>query len=107
MRFLWVLVPVIAAVLWWLLSSSPRASLSDDTSGGIPNSSLIELCRERLTYEIGTGFSLPTSEEINGQITSSSEEKRWDGWVQTPNGRLEFSCQFTPASGAVVLEVIR
>jgi hypothetical protein len=105
MRVFWVLVPIAAALLWWLFS--PRASLSEDTNGGLSHASLVERCRERLVLELGSGFGLPTTEEINNQITSSSEEKRWDGWVVNQNVRLEFSCQYTAVSDTVVLEMIR
>jgi hypothetical protein len=105
MRFLWVLLSLAAALLWWLLQ--PRVVLPDDASGGLSNSSLIQRCQERLLSELGAGFLLPNAAETASQITSSSEEKRWDGWVRQNNRQLEFSCQYTAASDVVVLEVIR
>jgi hypothetical protein len=105
MRFLWVLVSLAAALLWWLLQ--PRVRLPDDTSGGLPNSKLIERCQMRLAGELGTAFGLPPAEQIVSQISSSSEEKRWDGWVEVQDQQLEFSCRYSAASDSVALELIR
>ena len=101
------------AVLGFL--AFPRASpVTEDSSGGISTSALIERCVSAVRDRIGDlAWTFPTPEESASQISSNADGKRWDGWV-VPRVQLEgedqktqFSCQYTPATNSVTTEIIK
>ncbi len=102
------LVPVLAllAALW------PRpAPVTDNTWGGISDSSLMERCRAAVsgqTYGQESDLRFPAPRETAGQLTASADGKRWDGWAARPDGsHLDFSCSYAAASGEITAQLIQ
>ncbi|GMA14657.1 hypothetical protein E5F05_19315 [Deinococcus metallilatus] len=104
---LWLL-PLLA-VLAGVLLLRPAPAGSDDTSGGIATSALLDRCREEVGTRLGQpGLRFPGPREAAGQISANADGKRWDGWVATPgNSRTDFSCSFTAADQSVQVELIQ
>ena len=114
---------------WWLLAALallavaaigailalPRASPApDDSSGGISTSLLIERCVSAVRDKIGDlAWTFPSPEESSTQVSSNADGKRWDGWVmprvqmEGEDQKVQFSCQYTPATDAVTTEIIK
>jgi hypothetical protein len=116
-RRLPIWIPVFGALLVGgataVYSVIPRATpVPEDTSGGIATSSLVLRCQDEVRSRLGDGRArFPTTEETTAQISSSSDGKRWDGWVicPTPTGeaRADFSCTYTPATDSLTVEIIK
>ena len=98
-----------------IITALPRASpMPDDSSGGISTSLLIERCVSAVRGRIGDlAWTFPTTQESVGQISSSADGKRWDGWVVPrvqqgeEDAKTQFSCQYTPATDSVTTEIIK
>ncbi len=107
-----LLIPVLGLTVFALLPRSSPSGIAEDTSGGIANSSLVERCQSEVrNYLNDENAKFPDVEEISSQISSSADGKRWDGWVICPAQetvqKAEFSCQYTPATDQVKVEIIK
>ena len=100
-----------AAVL--VLRGQPSA-VSDDISGGIASSALIDRCEREVTAQLGQlAAEFPTLSEAAAQITASADGKRWDGWVVSTEansnaaGHLPFSCEYSPPTDSLQVQLIQ
>jgi hypothetical protein len=83
-----------------------------DNAGGISSRALVDRCKEDVRNKLGDfNAEFPAVAEIKTQILSSSDGKRWDGWVAEATGDanegIQFSCQYTPATGQFTVELIK
>lgn len=117
-RFLawWLLGALLAAVALMLIVRPHFTDWRlDDTAGGIANSALMARCQDWVSSQLpGQDHHFPDLSEAAGQMTAGPDGKRWDGWVgYTTNFgnlerlRLDFSCEYTPATDLIHVEIIQ
>ncbi|EYB68656.1 hypothetical protein DEIPH_ctg018orf0051 [Deinococcus phoenicis] len=103
---LWLLpvLVVLAGVI--LLRPSPAGS--DDASGGITASALMDRCQAEVGAQLGLPeLRFPSPREAAGQMSANADGKRWDGWVTAQDRtRTDFSCRFTAADSSVQVELL-
>ncbi|GAA4007253.1 hypothetical protein GCM10022631_18800 [Deinococcus rubellus] len=111
-RWRWVLGGGLlwtAAALAFLVMRQPP--MPDDLSGGIASSALIERCERALLSQLGQlAAQFPDTQEAARQITSSTDGKRWDGWVVSSSnfsGRADFSCAYSPPTDSIQAQLIQ
>ena len=101
----------LLAGLAYYLAIPKSAPVTDNTWGGISDSGLMERCRGEIsaqTYAREPDLRFPTPQQAANQFSASPDGKRWDGWAERPDGtRLDFSCNFTAATGNVNAELIQ
>ena len=103
----WLLLGALALAAGVGVWAWPRAALPDDASGGIANSLFTLRCAQELRAQLqDPDLHLPSPREAATQMTASPDGKRWDGWADGPTGRTDFSCEYTPATDSITLEVI-
>lgn len=104
-RWLLPFVPVVAGVA--LLRPAPTPT--DDTSGGIATSALMERCQDEVRRQLAReDLTFPDPGEAAGQFSADADGKRWNGWAQAGSGpRTDFSCAFTAADGSVEATLIQ
>ncbi|WP_161881703.1 hypothetical protein [Deinococcus alpinitundrae] len=96
-----------AALIFLIMRPVPVA---DDLSGGIASSALMQRCEHELLSQLGQlAAQFPDAQEAGGQITSNADGKRWDGWVVSGSnfsGRADFSCEYSPPTDTVQVQLI-
>lgn len=105
-RLLWPLVGTVLVVGALLTLPRPRPEAPDDAEGGVTTAFLAELCEADVNGRLNfapLSFSDPREPDA---VTSSADGKRWNGWVDGAGGRVDFSCEYTPATDSVHTELI-
>jgi hypothetical protein len=111
----WIILGILALTVigYVVLNNLPQADddLSDN-AGGISSRALVDRCKEDVQNKLGDfAAEFPAVAEIETQISSSSDGKRWDGWVaeatRDANEGIQFSCQYTPATAQFTVELIK
>ncbi|WP_420594575.1 hypothetical protein [Deinococcus sp.] len=118
-RWGWWGFGLLWAVAAVLVLRGQQPAVPDDTSGGIASSALIDRCEREVTAQLGQlAAEFPNLSEAAGQITASADGKRWDGWVVSIDansggagadaaGRLPFSCEYSPPTDSLQVQLIK
>ena len=114
-RLPWVILGIaslLGIATYLVLNNLPRGDDLSDNAGGISARAFVDRCMADVRNQLGDfSAEFPAVAEIKTQISSSSDGKRWDGWVAEATGdaneRIQFSCQYTPATAQFTVELIK